>query len=48
MYATRLIAGLIAGAIGAVAAGAAAALTGFLLYGGWTPDPCDDSGVGRR
>ena len=39
MYATRVIAGLIAGAAGAVAGLAAAAVVSFLLYGVWTFDP---------
>ena len=36
MYATRVIAGLVAGAIGAVAGGVAAAVVAFLLTGAWT------------
>ena len=39
MYATRVIAGLIAGAVGAIAGLAAAALVAFLIYPDWPSDP---------
>jgi hypothetical protein len=48
MYATRVIAGLIAGAAGAVAGLAAAAVVSFLLYGDWTFDPFPAPDVHRR
>jgi hypothetical protein len=47
MYATRVIAGLIAGAAGAVAGLAAAAVVSFLLYGTWTFDPFPSPDVRR-
>lgn len=48
MYATRVIAGLIAGAIGAVAGGVATAVVAFLLFGAWTLSPFPDTMGGRR
>jgi len=47
MYATRVIAGLIAGAVGAVAGGAATAVVAFLLYGVWILAPLPET-VGHR
>lgn len=44
MPASRLLAGIVAGAIGGVAALAAAALAAFLLYGDWRIDPFPPGG----
>jgi hypothetical protein len=48
MYATRVIAGLIAGAIGAVAGGAATVVVAVLTYGTWIPFPFFDTGGNNR
>ncbi len=47
MYASRVIAGLVAGAIGAVAGFTAAAVVAYLTYGDWTFDPFPAPGVSR-
>jgi hypothetical protein len=45
MYATRVIAGLLAGAIGAVAGAAATIVVAFLGYGTWTLVPFSSNGT---